>query len=218
MKVITENIIRKIIKETLSQVFNNFDYIENTNNEENLIKFAYNRDFKYIAYHNTDDVELTNFYFRNSGIHFGTLTAANERSGIRNFNDTYTKKFFLKIENPLVIEKDFDWEDEHLIWDDIDGDKWNPITDPLCPISWFYEHGFDVSHPKGGVKTVYELLSENGYDCIIYKNDIEDKGNYSIAMFKPEHIKLAETETYDDDGQVIPLENRFNTKINDIRY
>jgi hypothetical protein len=59
--------------------------------------------------------------------------------------------------------------------------------------------------------------NEHGYDCIIYRNEREDVGNYSIAMFNPNHIKLAR-QTYDDNNRPIPLEKRFNTNTDDVRY
>lgn len=45
----------------------------------------------------------------------------------------------------------------------------------------------------------------------------KDVENYSIAMFNPNNIKLA-GQTYDDEGNLIPLRERFNTNTNDVRY
>ena len=39
-----------------------------------------------------------------------------------------------------------------------------------------------------------------------------------IIVLYPENIKSADPVTYDDDGKVIPLSQRFNTKNKDIRY
>ena len=66
-------------------------------------------------------------------------------------------------------------------------------------------------------RTLEEMLSDKGYDCIIYKNQIEDIGSYSVCMFNPNNIKLAKT-TYDDNGNPIPLDKRFDTSTDDVRY
>lgn len=43
-------------------------------------------------------------------------------------------------------------------------------------------------------------------------------GTVHYIMFKPNQIKLADPVTYDNDGNVIPLSERFKTRNNDIRY
>lgn len=43
-------------------------------------------------------------------------------------------------------------------------------------------------------------------------------GGTSYVVFDPEQIKSAEPVVYDDNGEVIPLSERFNSKSRDIRY
>lgn len=43
-------------------------------------------------------------------------------------------------------------------------------------------------------------------------------GDLQIAVRNPEQIKLADAITYDDDGNPIPLEKRFDYTNKDIRY
>ena len=115
------------------------------------------------------------------------------------------------MKNPLVIEKDFDWEMESFdYWSSPDDDVYYDDIDVYVYLN--RELGFDIEG-----KDIKEILNEHGYDCIIYRNEREDVGNYSIAMFNPNHIKLAR-QTYDDNDRPIPLEQRFNTNTDDVRY
>lgn len=61
-------------------------------------------------------------------------------------------------------------------------------------------------------------VKEGGYDGIIYKNEVEDPGSESYAVFYGNQIKLADPITYDDNGDIIPLSRRFNRLELDIRY
>ena len=51
--------------------------------KDELSRYAAECGFKYIAYHNTDNEELTFFDVRSSGIHFGSRVAADERGKVR---------------------------------------------------------------------------------------------------------------------------------------
>ena len=191
---------------------------------EELTDAALKNGFNLIGYHNTNRPNLNSFYKRESGIHFGSLKAANDRGESRDWDDeveNWTNKYFLKVENPLVIEKDFDWEMESFDdWMSPDDDKFYDCINIYAyfekELGWdimVYDENGEVLHGKG----IKEIINEHGYDCIIYKNEREDAGNYSIAIFNPNNIKLA-AETTDDSGQPIPLSQRFNTAINDVRY
>lgn len=60
---------------------------------------------------------------------------------------------------------------------------------------------------------------ENGYTSVIMQNiyDYGDKAD-NYVFFNPNQIKSADPVTYDDQGNVIPLSQRFNSQNNDIRY
>jgi len=74
-------------------------------------------------------------------------------------------------------------------------------------------------------RDVAEWARENGFDGVIFKN-IRDNGAYGrtpagdvYAFFRPEsQIKSADPVTYDANGEVIPLSERFKSENNDIRY
>lgn len=67
---------------------------------------------------------------------------------------------------------------------------------------------------KHDVETLEEFtenLKENWYDSVV---DTDGE----ILVFEPNQIKSADAVTYDDNGNVIPLSERFNESNEDIRY
>lgn len=64
-----------------------------------------------------------------------------------------------------------------------------------------------------------DVLDKNGFDGIKYLNTFEgDKNSYSYIALKQSDVKSADPITYDDNGNVIPLNERFNVGNPDIRY
>lgn len=77
-------------------------------------------------------------------------------------------------------------------------------------------------------RDVAKWAKNAGYDSVIFKN-IKDSGgqNNSVSMdttadiyviFNPNNAKSADAVTYDDNGNVIPLSQRFDMGKEDIRY
>ena len=77
-------------------------------------------------------------------------------------------------------------------------------------------------------RDVTKWAKNAGYDSVIFKN-IKDSGgqNNSVSMdttadiyviFNPNNAKSADAVTYDDNGNVIPLSQRFDAGKEDIRY
>ena len=99
---------------------------------------------------------------------------------------------------------------------DANGAKWSEISVPWSDIP---------------VKTddIAEYAKENGYDSVRI-NNVHDTGKGTgafdqdaalgdiSAYFNKDDVKSADTITYDDQGSVIPLEERFNDQTGDIRY
>ena len=67
------------------------------------------------------------------------------------------------------------------------------------------------------VASVISAFQNLGYDAVLHNNSDGDKLRAAI-VFSPSQIKSAETVTRDDDGNVIPLSQRFDTSSEDIRY
>ena len=73
------------------------------------------------------------------------------------------------------------------------------------------------------LKKYVDKLKQEGYDGIVIKNTSFDsrffgEHNNQHLVFDSEQVKSAEPVTYDDNGNVIPLSERFNTQNDDIRY
>lgn len=64
-----------------------------------------------------------------------------------------------------------------------------------------------------------EKKNNAAYDAIKYLNTYEgDKNSYSYLAMNPSDVKSADAVTYDDNGNIIPLTERFNEEKEDIRY
>jgi hypothetical protein len=82
------------------------------------------------------------------------------------------------------------------------------ITNPA------YDPYLDRTHEDSGT-LLRERLAYEGYDGVIRT---ENGKIVEYMAFDPEQIKSAEPVVYDDNGKVIPLSERFNSKSRDIRY
>lgn len=82
------------------------------------------------------------------------------------------------------------------------------ITNPA------YDPYLDRTHEDSGT-LLRERLAYEGYDGVIRT---ENGKIVEYMAFDPEQIKSTEPVVYDDNGKVIPLSERFNSKSRDIRY
>jgi hypothetical protein len=77
-------------------------------------------------------------------------------------------------------------------------------------VTFMVNKGYDAN-------MVREFFMSMGYDGVDYSN--LSAGKYrQYVVFDPEQIKSADPVTYDDNGNVIPLSERFNEKSKDIRH
>ena len=73
------------------------------------------------------------------------------------------------------------------------------------------------------IKSYVEKLKREGHDGIIirgteYDSSIFGGVNNQYVVFESEQVKSADPVTYDNDGNVIPLSERFNKENKDIRF
>ena len=69
---------------------------------------------------------------------------------------------------------------------------------------------------KDYAKKFVDEITAEGYDgMILYDTEF---GGFSYVVFNPNQIKSAEPVTYDENGKVIPVSERFDTEKSDIRY
>ena len=68
------------------------------------------------------------------------------------------------------------------------------------------------------MQATQDYFKSIGVDTIEYTNDVEDKGSTSYLLMNANQVKSADPVTYDGNGKVIPLSERFKSDNDDIRY
>lgn len=129
---------------------------------------------------------------------------------------------FAKIENPLIIDA------SKSNWNEIDVKSVlnTPFGDAIK--SEYGEDYFNYGTQHLSTREVSNYAKQAGYDGVIFKN-LKDNGgrNSNVSLdtasdvyivFNPNNVKSADAITYDNNGKVIPLSERFNSNQEDIRY
>lgn len=77
----------------------------------------------------------------------------------------------------------------------------------------------EVSDGYTDTDAVVKWAKEHGYTSVVMKNiyDYGDKAD-NYVFFNSNQVKSADPVTYDDNGNIIPLEERFKNNKKDIRY
>lgn len=99
-----------------------------------------------------------------------------------------------------------------------DGNSWGelPVTEDEYPGVYADEDTGDIT-----TNAMAEWAEKNGYDSITFVDVMDGGGSPTTVdvVFNPNRdAKSADPVTYDDDGNVIPLSERFNPAKKDIRY
>lgn len=129
---------------------------------------------------------------------------------------------FAKISNPFIIDAN------KSNWNEIDVKPVlnTPFGDAIK--SEYGEDYFDYGTQHLSTRDVSKYAKQAGYDGVIFQN-LKDNGgnNNNVSLdtvsdvyiaFNPNNIKSADAITYDNDGEVIPLSERFDGNEDDIRY
>lgn len=115
-------------------------------------------------------------------------------------------KAFINAENPIDLGDLGTWSDEAR----------KHIADALNMdnLPW-RGNGFEMLDFEKGFNSA---IRERGYDSVYgYEHNGSAKGT-QWAVYNPSQIKSADPVTYDDNGNVIPLSERFNPEKSDIRF
>ena len=102
---------------------------------------------------------------------------------------------------------------------DIDYPKYHEAHDEYIRIRKEWESKYnDVAIKCKEIITEY--LRKNKYDSMYFRVDGGSRGRQtdSLILLDPEQVKSADPVTYDDNGEVIPLSQRFDSNKRDIRY
>jgi hypothetical protein len=132
------------------------------------------------------------------GVHLGTEQQA------ESFGETF--RFWVNISNPLRLPDLGTWNYQSVMREA--RKRGAKISEEE------YEVVFNARDENQALR---DLLIQKGYDGIVYRNEAEGYGDSFIA-FKPSQIKSADPVTRDDQGNVIPLSQRFNPESPDIRF
>lgn len=129
---------------------------------------------------------------------------------------------YAKMNNPLVINAN------KSNWNEIDVKSVinTPFGDAIK--ADYGEDYFDYGTQHLSTREVSNYAKQAGYDSVIFKN-LNDKGGKNSKIprdtianvyvaFNPNNVKSADAITYDNDGEVIPLSERFDGNEDDIRY
>jgi hypothetical protein len=157
------------------------------------------------VYHRTSAKNITEF---RPWVNFGTEEqATNVDLTGRGEGDTRTYRAFLNISNPIRVR------DEGMAASNVlQQAREQGVVSGGEMAGFPYNKGDEVERAY-----VANVLEKNGFDGIVYENEYEGQGDSYIAL-KPSQIKLADPITRDDQGNVIPLSQRFQTSSADIRF
>ena len=134
----------------------------------------------------------------------------------RRIDKENTSKMFDEL-NALVAKGEDTTDNELAVMD-----KYDKIIDDWIANNEPYETSLRAQMRQ--LLNEYFIKNDSGYDGIELADDghryIDGKREdvHTYIVFKNTQIKSADPVTYDDNGNVIPLSERFNTKNKDIRY
>lgn len=187
------------------------------------------------AYHGTSKGGFTWFdtyaYYSKFGL-FGNGAYFTENKDIA---EEYTKKgrgnnpqvysVYLGISNPIDmdVQADIDaWnkaiqksgEDLDLLQGEMTNEQaFRRIVEELEDLEVYSYDGAEI------VRNIFENMGYNGITHMGGGRVNSDGVKHRVWIaFEPEQIKSADTIVYDDDGNIIPISERFNSKKGDIRY
>jgi hypothetical protein len=141
---------------------------------------------------------------------------------------------FLKIDKPAIFD-DAEISDRQKIWIynallnrsermALDFEEWHESGARSRWDVWHFLSDSNFSGWTIGQGFARDVLQDAGFDGIIARsgNEIYDReagfGEDTLIVFNPSQIKSADPFTYDDNGKLIPLSERFNPESDSILY
>lgn len=197
-----------------------FEALKNDYKEaERMVQEAANSSgYKLMLNHFTDE-KFTVFEYGELGFHVGTIAQAeyvgNGRAG-------RVLKLYVKAENPLYWPVDIGYWTARNFAATMEPDDAFDVFENADEIrSNISEIAKDADSKKADAKLI-DYLKSLGFDSIRYENtqdrNADEPIEDSYILFDSSQLKSAETVTYDDDGKIIPLSQRFDTTKPDIRF
>ncbi len=199
------------------------DYMDAVNNGETkaaqkmVDQAARDSGFAVKGYHGTT-ADFKSFKPGDIGIHFGK-NKSTARTRVGRGKNTKIIPAWIALNNPIQIDVDFgSWDADYRLAD--------YLRDEGVLTAEEHQDALTVDNGTRRVKrstksanaALRDILKSKGYDGIEYNNYYEADGATSYIVFDPEQVKSAEPVTYDDNGAVIPLSERFNDQATEYRY
>lgn len=168
--------------------------------------YAFEKGYTDLVYHGTDQFGFTKF---NEGWVFTT-------------DDLNTAATYSDIDKPSNIKNNQSRYGNYALYANVDGLLRVEGNDA-------YYNEIEYNGEKMDTIDIANIARKEGYSGVMFKDiidpsgmydsDLLDEPSYVMVFFKPEEqLKSADPITYDDNGEVVPLNKRFNKDYNDIRY
>ena len=144
-------------------------------------------------YHWTDKI-FNRFAVGDIGFHFGTFFAAeehrNERIGKSKTGRSIYKEVYLNIQNPILIYFDaVEWDARNTVHELLElGVLDQNEAAALQKLDGYDLGGYDCE----ALVALRQLLTDKGYDGIVYFNESEDAGSLSVIAFSPDQIEVVQ--------------------------
>jgi hypothetical protein len=213
-----EKRIRLITEKTGAYLRNNYSIVFEDRVDRDLERFSDYNKGNYQFYANTDNFKTVDAEGKNwDRIEYNTI----QKPTIKNIENYLCSYFGIEPENILYNEKNktFNYD---IFMPDVEDFEEDSIS--LKEAEKLFEERKDVLTTR----QIAEDAVQNNYDGVLIKNLIDNggRGNFYYEgaddvyiFFNPtEQVKSADTVTYDDNGEVVPLEKRFDPEYDDIRY
>lgn len=136
------------------------------------------------------------------GMHFGSEEAASQRASEGRPGNTRTGKYWLDIKNPLRVSDEAAMSPAQLTREILSKDEFknseglDSLRDGLKKLGSFKITRQDLS------TTLTDFLKKNGYDGLVYVNEVEDRGSTSYVAFDKNQIINAISQKRADSGEL----------------
>jgi len=177
-----------------------------TKTQQRLVdEAAKNAGYTIKAYHGTNS-KFNVFQRGDVGIHLGsTKGQARTRAGRSKTAQIINAR--IRLTNPIEFDVDLgSWDADYR------------LAKELVNRGIITEKEYSGVMGRNANAKLRNLLEEKGYDGITYPNWHEGDGQTAYIVFESDQVKRADPVVYDNDGNVIPLTERFNPNEQDIRY
>ena len=161
--------------------------------------------YHYRGYHGTQANRFNEFKRGIAGIYLATnKQLADDFATTWGGGKGTVYDLYVKMDNPLIVDKHTDSEVPYY---------YNIPTPSIMKDAGYTQHTVSIEE-------IAHFAEDHNYDGVVIKGIREGTGVFTddIIVFDPTQVKSADSITYDDNDNVIPISERFNSASNDIRH